>query len=202
CQQHNTRYYWTIHGLWLSEKDAEGHDIPKPLQCPEQTFDYKKIERIECQLANVWPSVRKEGHGGRRAFWGHEWDKHGRFCCYSQKLWGQCSYFTNAMRTLNANKIGDILQKAEITTSNTKTYKQSEIKVALETHFPANTFTLKCYKDPQTSKTLLTEVRICLNYDLKPTTCYRKTNSECDDAMYYWPYPRSTAGTAKHPKKP
>jgi ribonuclease I len=178
-----------------------------PSNCNSIPLNYQDLQpEFQTELWNQWNSL----YGNNVDFLDHEWSKHGT--CWSPFLnesqysavpanilpyvnQGMEDYkvgtkgptdYLNLTLALSAEySIFDALKANDILPSRTELYPVTRISGAMERSFGVSNYTLLCTKDSQTGKSMLTEMRICLDLSYQPIDCVKKNTASCQASVEF-----------------
>nr|XP_048323565.1 ribonuclease 3-like isoform X3 [Ziziphus jujuba var. spinosa] len=159
---------FTIHGLWPNETSPRIN----------RTFDPALLHGVLLeQLKEHWPGLQNRCDRNYW-LWSHEWETHGRYYYNGSNPGSQVGYFQNGVNLFLKNEIkyalGNLSEPGEY-----KTFVILERLKNITTFVPS----LYCKNDSH-NRTLLTEIKFCLQADLTTLTDCKKNQSGCGTAFY------------------
>ncbi|CAI4223042.1 unnamed protein product [Auanema sp. JU1783] len=157
---------WTVHGLWPNFQNGS---YPQFCHGSPPTFDINLVDPILHELSTNWPNLLT--HHSVESLWKHEYDKHGTCSQSDSKLETELKYF-NA--TLALNELYDVdhaLHLADIQPS-LYPYRKTAIQEALNKYLGKGKHVqFNCLKDRKSGKTMLGDVRMCIDKDFAIVDC-------------------------------
>ena len=202
--QYNTgsTTFWNMHGLWPNSDNGR-----HPFSCASTSVDIQKLpQNVQSDLNKYWAGLFASQSG----FIAHEWSKHGT--CWDPYYGdlskmpsiltqivtaGRKNYDLNDLTVqpvdylnlvMNLGKVYslyDAFKEFNILPSDARGYQKSEIQAAIAQKFNGVTkYNLICQKDRKTGRSLIYEIRLCLNKSFNVVDCSRSGNS-CARTVYY-----------------
>ena len=153
---------FSIHGLWpnynVPRKGPNGVQEFGPQNCPgADPFNPSILtEELTQRMQRLWPSLSKSGQG--LSFWQHEWEKHGTCSGMTQNAYFIRTMDQAAMVTPDLASWMGLSPTPDRVTAATLLDNFHKNK-----NIPDADVALTCSYDKQTSRVILTEVRMCLS---------------------------------------
>lgn len=179
CVATSKKNYWTIHGLWPST------DYSSPSFCVDEQFNGRVLDPIKRELNKYWPSLTSP-EARYFTFWRHQWQKHGSCAGDIPALNGIFKFFNSTLAVYHKYNIFEFLANSLIRPSPVRTYSAAEIRNALSDDIREKVNIVCSQRVANKDAPVLTEIRFCLDKELKPVNCQGK-NGGCGRRNYYLP---------------
>ncbi|RWS20951.1 ribonuclease Oy-like protein, partial [Leptotrombidium deliense] len=158
---------FTIHGMWPSNVKKDD----KIEFCCDEKLKYGLLKPLLNDLSTYWPGL----HMPDKAFWTHEWKKHGTCASYTSHLNGQQKYFSTSLKLFKNLRLHKIFADAKIVPGklgNGSEYKLDYVREVIKKKIGKNVRFACRIKDSISKIPFLKEIYIC--YDaksLQPIDC-------------------------------
>ncbi|XP_064484264.1 ribonuclease Oy-like [Ornithodoros turicata] len=187
CLKQNMRRFWTIHGLWPSSNTSSPDFCNRTLR-----YNATVLKPLFKQLQLYWPSYTTNNSN---LFWKHEWQKHGTCATSVSQLDGLYNFFNTTLLLYKQHNLTDYLYNSGIVPSEDKTYSVAEIEEALTDDLKGAT-NLVCYRTKNLTAPVLSEIRLCLDKELKAINCTTRHSGCGRKDIYYLPFNSGNASMA------
>ncbi|XP_034247459.1 ribonuclease Oy [Thrips palmi] len=169
---------WTVHGVWPTKNNTKG-----PMFCNKSLpFDEEALAPIASDLQNYWINI--DMPTPPYSFWRHEWEKHGTCAAALPALHKEIDYFSQGLDWLKKFNMYTALQNQGIHEGNA--YMVKNIREAVRVQF-GKLPTVHCYKDSNTGKSYLFEIRLCFDKSLKNINCPKACSTNCPNVPIEYP---------------
>lgn len=196
--------FFNIHGLW---PNIANDPNTGPANCNSIPFVLSELpSSLQADLEVRWNGL----YSSTEDFLNHEWTKHGT--CWSPYLSapqlsqvpapivplvqsGEADYnagqtgpkdYMNITLALGSHySIFEALRQYGIHPSNSAVYTLDSFSSAMQAAFGVSNFVLLCTKNKVSGKSMITEVRICLDLSYQPTECAKKNVASCQSSVEF-----------------
>ncbi|GMR58030.1 hypothetical protein PMAYCL1PPCAC_28225 [Pristionchus mayeri] len=153
---------WTIHGLWPNFKDGS-----YPQFCDHQKYDHKQVEQLHEQMRTKWPNLFPKTPEDQ--LWSHEWEKHGTCSKSDPLLDSQFKYFNMSLFLLDHVNLRTRMEQKGIS-PRAAPYEKDSLQQTLD-ELMGHHVQMYCLQDKKTHESLLADIRVCMDAELKPMDC-------------------------------
>ncbi|GMS79256.1 hypothetical protein PENTCL1PPCAC_1431, partial [Pristionchus entomophagus] len=153
---------WTIHGLWPNFKDGS-----YPQFCDHQKFDEKQVQQLHEQMRTKWPNLFP--HTPEAQLWSHEWEKHGTCSKTDPLLDSQFKYFNMSLFLLDHIDLRTRMEQKGIS-PRAAPYDRETLQKSLD-DLIGHHVQMYCLQDKKSHESLLADIRVCMDAELKPIDC-------------------------------
>ncbi|KAF8385261.1 rnst-2 [Pristionchus pacificus] len=153
---------WTIHGLWPNFADGS-----YPQFCDHQKFDEKQVQALHEQMRTKWPNLFPKTPEAQ--LWSHEWEKHGTCSKSDPLLDSQFKYFNMSLFLLDHVDLRTRMEQKGIS-PRTAPYERDTLQKTLD-ELIGHHVQMYCLNDKKTHESLLADIRVCMDAELKPMDC-------------------------------
>ncbi|KAL7100861.1 hypothetical protein ACP275_08G021200 [Erythranthe tilingii] len=160
---------FTVHGLWPADKTGK-----TLVYCNKSGSISSALSKYEKQLANSWPSLRRDL--ANRELWEYQWEKHGACVLpkmtvlqYLQVIITQARRF-DFVRTLKKNGI--------ITTNGSTSYSRKMVEASIREEIGGRHFYMSCRKS-RNGVLMIKEIYVCLDRNTVVSCPYSNNQRGC-----------------------
>ena len=172
------RSTWTVHGVWPTKNNTKG-----PSFCNNSLpFDEEALSPILTDLENYWINI--DLPTPIYSFWKHEWEKHGTCAAALPAMDKEVKYFSQGISWLKKFNMFNALDNEGIYEG--KSYLVKNIRKAVNDFYGKNA-QVHCYRDDNSGKTYLMEIRLCFDKSLKMIDCPKPCSSNCPNTPVEYP---------------
>lgn len=169
---------WTVHGVWPTRNNSKG-----PMFCNKSLpFDEAALAPIATDLQNFWTNV--DVPTPTYSFWRHEWEKHGTCAAALPALHTEVAYFSQGLSWIKKYNMHTILQNQGMHEGNA--YMVKNVRDAVKAEI-GKLPTVHCYKDSDTGKWYLMEIRLCFDKSLNIMNCPKPCSTNCPSSPIEYP---------------
>ncbi|GMT09636.1 hypothetical protein PFISCL1PPCAC_933 [Pristionchus fissidentatus] len=153
---------WTIHGLWPNYADGS-----YPQFCDHQKFDKDQVQQLHDQMRTKWPNLFPKT--AEDSLWSHEWEKHGTCSKSDALLDTQFKYFNMSLFMLDHIDLRTRMEQKGIS-PRAAPYERDVLQKTLD-EIMGHHVQMYCLMDKKTHESLLADIRVCVDRELKPIDC-------------------------------
>ncbi|KAL8044033.1 hypothetical protein ABFS82_08G021200 [Erythranthe guttata] len=143
---------FTVHGLWPTDKTGK-----TLVYCNKSGSISSALSKYEKQLANAWPSLRRDL--ANRELWQYQWEKHGT--CVLPKM-TVLQYLQVIITQARRFDFVRALKKNGITTNGALSYSRKTVEASIREEIGGRHFYISCQKSRK-GVLVIKEIYICLD---------------------------------------